>query len=499
VAAVARSRRRRGAWALAAALAALVWAWPRSVASGPEALAPGAAHPAVAPAQAGSHAPASEGAAPPGRGVDPAHLFLVLIAIWVAGKLGGELAERARQPAVLGELVAGMLIGSSVLGIVPTAPGNPTAEVVRIFAEIGVVLLLFEIGLETDLQEMFRVGSAAAVVAVVGVLCPFALGTLYWYFADPALGAHPPGVSLLSVAIFVGATLTATSVGITARVLRDLDRLHTPEARTIIGAAVIDDVLGLVILAMVTGLVAGGSFSVPALSWTLVKAVGFLVLAVLVGNRIGPRLFDLIDKLRVRGVLLVAAVSFALLLAALAHLADSAMIIGSFAAGIILSSTNQFDAVLEQVKPVADVFTPIFFVNVGAAVNLRLLWPGAAEFDAGVLAVGGVLLVLAAVGKVVAGFAVVWKRMNRLAVGVGMVPRGEVGLIFADLGRRAGILSEGVFSAVLVMIVFSTLLVPLLLKLAFQRGEPAPAPVGEEVRPPIHESALRSNPGDRHP
>ncbi len=430
----------------------------------------------------------------PLHGIDPAQFLFVLITILVAAKLGGEAAERLKQPAVLGELVAGMLVGGSVLGIVPTAPGDPMGEVIRIFAEIGVVILLFEIGLETDLKEIFRVGGSATMVAVVGVLFPFLLGTLYWYWADPAVGAHPPGVTLTTVAIFVGATLTATSVGITARVLADLKRLHTPEARTIIGAAVIDDVLGLVMLAMVTGLVAGGTFSVPALSWTLVKAVGFLVVAVIVGNWIGPRLFDSIDKLNVRGVLLVAALCFSFLLAALAHVAGSAMIIGAFAAGIIMSSTNQFDLVLERVKPVADFFTPVFFVSVGAAVNLQLLWPWARQFDLAVLAVGGILLLIAVIGKVVAGIAVFWKKMNRLAVGVGMVPRGEVGLIFADIGRRQGVLSEGAFSAVLIMVIFSTLIVPPLLKIVFREGEEiAPAPLTAERAGRI----FKKNPAER--
>lgn len=480
-----RDRRRPGRrwrWLLVLALALLAFG-----ASDPPATPTDGADAAV-PAVPTMQRAAPEGDPSQGglRGVDPAHFFLVLISILIAGKLGGELAERAKQPAVLGELVAGMLIGASVLGIVPTEVGDPMADVVRIFAEVGVVILLFEIGLETDLREMFRVGGAATVVAVVGVLFPFLLGTLYWYFANPAL-ASAPGVSLVSVAIFVGATLTATSVGITARVLSDLRRLHTPEARTIIGAAVIDDVLGLVMLAMVTGFVAGGTISVPALSWTLVKAVGFLVVAVIVGNWIGPHLFDFVDRLSVRGVLLVVALSFAFLLAALADLAGSAMIIGSFAAGIIMSGTNQFGLVVERVKPVADFFTPIFFVSVGAAVNLRLMWPGSEKFDVGVLSVGGILLVIAVIGKLVAGFAVVWKKeMNRLAVGVGMVPRGEVGLIFADIGRREGVLSEGAFSAVLIMVISSTLIVPPLLKWAFQRGAVSPAEPLEAAQPDPH-------------
>jgi Kef-type K+ transport system membrane component KefB len=412
-----------------------------------------------------------------------ARFFLILVAILLVGKFSGELAERVGQPAVLGELLGGVIVGGSMLGIVPTSAGDPMAETIHLFAEVGVVILLFEVGLETDLKEMFRVGPAAAAVAAVGVVAPFVLGAAYWYFANPDLGAHPEGVSLTKVAVFVGATLTATSVGITARVLTDLDQMRTREARTIIGAAVIDDVLGLVMLALVVGLAAGSAVSLGIVAWTLVKAVGFLVLAVIIGNYIGPHLFDFVDRLRVRGVLLVVAFCFALILAALADLSDSAMIIGSFAAGLILSSTNQFDLVVERIEPVADIFTPIFFVSVGAAVNVRLILPWTEDFNTGVLVIGGVLTAIAIVGKIVAGWAVPWENMNRLAVGVGMIPRGEVGLIFADIGRRSGILSEPVFSAILIMVMVSTFITPPLLKWIFHRsqhrevdGTPSPEP-----------------------
>jgi Kef-type K+ transport system membrane component KefB len=415
-----------------------------------------------------------------------ARFFLVLITILMVGKIGGEIAERVGQPAVLGELVSGVIVGGSVLGIVPTVAGDPLTEVVHLLAEVGVVILLFEVGLETDLKEMFRVGPAAGMVALVGVLAPFLLGAGYWYFADPVLGVQPEGVSLAKIAVFIGATLTATSVGITARVLSDLGQMHSREARTIIGAAVIDDVLGLVMLAVVVGLAAGSSVTVGAITWTLAKAVGFLVLAVIIGNFVSPHLFDVVDRLRVRGILLVSAFCFALLLAALADLSDSAMIIGSFAAGIILSSTNQFDLVVERIEPVADVFTPIFFVSVGAAVNVRLILPWTEEFNTEVLVVGGILTAIAIVGKVASGWAVPWENMNRLAVGVGMVPRGEVGLIFADIGRRGGLLSDCAFSAVLLMVMASTFVTPPLLKLIFKRaderesltGPGAPAPTG---------------------
>jgi Kef-type K+ transport system membrane component KefB len=404
-------------------------------------------------------------------GLDIAEMFLVLIAILLAGKYMGEVAERLGQPAVLGELVAGVVLGGSVLGIIP-AEGTAMREVVHVFAEIGVSILLFEIGLETDLKEMFRVGPSASAVAMVGVLVPFGLGFGYWYFGNPAVAAPPEGISFAMVAIFIGATLTATSVGITARVLSDLDRMHTAEARIIIGAAVIDDVLGIVILAVVVGLASGAAVTGFAISKIFLFAVGFLVLAVIIGNRAAPFLFNLVDRMRVRGVLLVTAFCFALLLAALADISGSAMIIGAFAAGIVLSSTNQFDAVVEKIAPVADVFTPIFFVVVGAPVNVRLFIPGSADFSVPVLMVGGILTIIAIIGKLVSGWAIRRPDVNRLAVGVGMVPRGEVGLIFASFGLREGILGGEVYSAILIMVIVSTFLVPPLLKPLLARSTP---------------------------
>jgi Kef-type K+ transport system membrane component KefB len=412
------------------------------------------------------------------------YFFLVLIAILVVGKGLGEVAERVGQPAVLGELIAGVILGYSVLGIVPV--DGQMAEVITLLAEVGVAILLFEIGLETDLKEMFRVGPSASLVAIVGVVLPFALGFLYWWLARPDLGPNPGTVTDTMVAIFVGATLTATSVGITARVLTDLDRIHTREARVIIGAAVVDDVLGLVLLAIVSGLAAGAGLTLFGIATKFAVAVGFLVAAVIIGNWVAPRLFSLINQLRVRGVLLVSAFCFALLFGALAGLAGSALIIGSFAAGIVLSSTNQFDVIEERIKPVADIFTPIFFVSVGAAVNVRLFLPWSDEFNTGVLLVGGILLVIAIIGKLVSGYTVGWGKepLNHAAIGVGMVPRGEVGLIFAQLGLTNGILSSAAFSAILIMVIFTTFIAPPLLKLIFQRQGP-----GEAESLPVHPGA----------
>lgn len=396
-------------------------------------------------------------------GVDIARFFLALAAILIAAKLLGELAERIGQPAVLGELIAGVLLGASALGVVPST-GVP-GELIHVLAELGVLLLLFEIGLETDLREMFRVGSASLAVAVVGVVLPFALGYVYWaHVPHPAVGAG----DATTAAIFVGATLTATSVGITARVLSDLGRMATQEARVIIGAAVIDDVLGLVILSVVSGVAAGAAVSLLGVLHTLAVAVGFLVAAVLVGRFLVPRLFDLVVRMRVRYVLLVFAFAFALGLSSLAAMAGSALIIGAFAAGIILSGTNQFDTIEHEVRPVASVFTPIFFVSVGASVNLRLLDPSTPEAR-GTLVVAATLTALAIIGKLVAGWAAPWVPMRRLVVGTGMVPRGEVGLIFADIGLRSGILTEAVFGAVLLMVMATTFVAPPALKALFAR------------------------------
>ena len=395
-------------------------------------------------------------------------MFLVLAAILASAKLLGEAAERIGQPAVLGELLAGVLLGGSVLGIVPSEGAG--AEIIRVLAELGVLLLLFEIGLETDLREMFRVGPTALAVAVVGVALPFAMGYLYWRYAPHAASGKG---DLVTAAVFIGATLTATSVGITARVLSDLDRMSTAEARIIIGAAVIDDVLGLVILSVVSGVAAGASVSAFGIGRTLAVAVGFLVVAVMLGRFLAPRLFDVIVRMRVRYVLLVASIAFALGLAGLAGLAGSALIIGAFAAGLILSGTNQFDTIEHEVRPVASVFTPFFFVSVGSVVNLSLLNPSTPEARATLL-MAGAIIVLAVIGKVAAGWAAPWTRFRRIIVGVGMVPRGEVGLIFAEIGRRSGVLGDEVFGAVLLMVMVTTFVAPPALKALFASSGDAP-------------------------
>ncbi len=398
-------------------------------------------------------------------------LLLVVAAMLAAGKVLAELAERLGLPGVLGELLAGTVLGVHVLGIVPAA-GAPNADAVSLLAELGVILLLFEVGLETDLKEMIRVGPAALAVATVGVAVPFFLGWFYWAHLPHAFADRP---DLGTVAVFVGATLTATSVGITARVLGDLGRMETAEARIILGAAVLDDVLGLVILSVVSGIAAGGTVSLFGMTTTLAIAVGFLVAAVVVGSLLIPHLADRVERMRARRTLVVLSLAFALGLAALAAKVGSALIIGAFAAGLVLRATEHRHKIEAQIQPIAAVLAPIFFVSVGAAADITLLDPGRPGSGA-LLSVAGALLLVAVIGKVAAGWAAPWTRYHRLTVGVGMVPRGEVGLIFADLGRRAGLLSSEVFSAVLLMVMATTFLAPIALKLIFVRPGPRRRP-----------------------
>ena len=400
----------------------------------------------------------------------PGRLLLTLAVVLVGAKLAGVLAERLGQPPVLGELLAGVILGSSVLGWLPPV-GTDGYVILHFLAEIGVVLLLFEIGLATDLKAMFHVGPAALAVAAVGVAVPFALGYLFW--AHGPHGQVASTVPLAVAAIFVGATLTATSVGITARVLSDLGQMASVEARIIVGAAVIDDVLGLVILAVVSALAGGGAVSPGGVIKILFVAVGFLVAAVIIGSRVAPRIFDQVERIKGREIVVVFGVAFCFLLAGLADGAGSALIIGAFAAGIILSDTAQYGIIEERVKPVVAVFTPIFFVVVGSSVDLRLLDPSRPGAG-GVLWAAFALTVLAVVGKVLAGWAAPWARFRRIVVGVGMIPRGEVGLIFADIGRRTGVLGAEVFNAVLLMVLVTTFIAPILLKRLV--GSPATAP-----------------------
>ncbi len=404
--------------------------------------------------------------------------FIAFALILIVSKLFGELAERIKQPSVLGELVAGIILGGSVLAVVPSVSGMSGYEIFHILAEVGVAILLFEIGLETDLKDLIRVGFTSTIVAIVGVVVPFALGfgSILAFEKFGLLSGIDPSLHIL-IAITAGATLTATSVGITARVLSDMNRLQSGEAKIILGAAVIDDILGLIILGVVSGLIESSksgsgemAISAAGVGFIILKAFGFLVVAIIIGNLTSKRLFDLIDKMRVRGVLLLFALAFALIFSYLAALVGLAPIVGAFAAGLVLANTNQFKPIEERLKPVSDVFTPIFFVMVGAAVDIRVFNPFVSE-NIPILLIALILFIVAVVGKFVSGWTVFQKGINKTAIGIGMIPRGEVGLIFAQVGLTYGVFTSELFSAVTVMVMLTTFIAPPLLKIAFSGSD----------------------------
>ena len=380
------------------------------------------------------------------QGIEVSPFLLAFASALLAAKVLGELSERVGQPAVLGELLAGVLLGPSVLGLVPLSAG------IQLVAEIGVVLLLFEVGLATDLAKLLSVGGPAMAVALAGMALPFGGG----YLLTRLLGYG----SLAS--IFVGAALTATSIGITARVLSELKSLDTREGQIILGAAVVDDVLGLVILAVVGQIAEKGSVGPATVFTSSALAMGFLAVAIAAGIPLGRWLVGFVGRAGVRGVLVAASVAFAFLLAVAAHAAGSAEIIGAFAAGLALARTNRRHDIDQALKPMVDVFAPVFFVFVGAQVDVRLLDPfAAANRPALLLALG--LTAVGFLGKFAAGFCA-WGPGRRAFIGAGMVPRGEVGLIFASLGRATGAFAEGVFVAVVVAVFATTFLAPPLLK-----------------------------------
>lgn len=374
--------------------------------------------------------------------------LLSLLVILLSAKVFGELAERWGQPAVLGELVGGVVLGSGLVSFFH--PGDP---VLALLAEVGVILLLFETGIHSDLGQLLKAGPTSTAVAAVGVVAPFALG---WGLMT-ALGHG--GMQ----AVFVGAALTATSVGITARVLSDMGKLSLPEAQIVLGAAVIDDVLGIIILSAVSGIAASGSLQWGAVLKTTMLSAAFLATALWLGPRLADGLVKVVHRMRVRGVLVGAAVCFAFALALVAHALGTALIVGAFTAGLLLARTDKKEDIDETLKPVVDVFAPVFFVMVGAKVQLGAFDPRVAA-NRPMLVLAALLIIVAVLGKVASALAVREKGLNKLAIGYGMIPRGEVGLIFAQIGLSAGIVDAGLYGAVVAMVIVTTFLAPPLLK-----------------------------------
>jgi Kef-type K+ transport system membrane component KefB len=409
-------------------------------------------------------------------GGDPiAPLVLALAAILAAAKLGGDLAERIGQPAVLGEIVAGIVLGNLDLVGVPWFRVVAADATVDAFARLGAVLLLFEVGLESTVGDMMRVGWRSLIVAVLGVVTPWVLG---W-----GVGALVLPERSRYVHAFLGAALTATSVGITARVFQDLGRSRSPEARIILGAAVIDDVLGLMILAVITSVIAaanlGTELSYAGIALAVGKAVVFLFGGLAVGSAVSPRLFAFAGRLRGRGLLLVTALVFCFLLAYSASAVGLAPIVGAYAAGLVLEdrhgatfTSRGEPPLVDLVRPIGMLLVPVFFVVMGMRVELRSF------AHAQVLGLAALLTVAAIIGKQACALGGIGARLDKLTIGLGMIPRGEVGLIFANLGlgltvQGEQIVDRAIFSAVVIMVVLTTLVTPSALKWSLARAERA--------------------------
>jgi Kef-type K+ transport system membrane component KefB len=387
-------------------------------------------------------------------------LLYVIVALLLA-KLLGELAERLKQAPVVGELLAGVILGGGVLGFIRLDnPMHLTASTsaLVLLAELGVILLLFEVGLESDLDDFLKVGPSALMVAVVGVTGPFVVG----FFVSRWFGLSTP------VSVFMGASLTATSVGVTARTFSDLGQINTNVARIVLGAAVIDDVLGLIILAVVSSVVTDGSVSLAKVAITAGTAIAFLVGGIVIGLRLAPYMLVAAKQVRTRGMLTISAFLFCLVFAYVAHKLGLAPIVGAFAAGLILAKTEDQVHIQASMKPLADILIPIFFVMLGVSVNIAVFNPYSNAYS-GSLALAGALIVTAILMKVVAGLGVLRKGVNRLAVGVGMIPRGEVGLFFASIGWSRRIINSTEYAAILAVVIVTTIITPPILKLVLAK------------------------------
>ena len=368
-----------------------------------------------------------------------AHLLLVLAAVFVVTRAFGAIATRFKQPAVLGEIIGGVILGGSVLGIL-----DPHDETIHAMSELGVIVLLFKTGLHTEVSSLVKAGASSLAVAVAGVVLPFVSG----YFGTIGLGATP------AQALVAGAALCATSIGISARVLSDLGQLDSPEGQIVLGGAVIDDVIGLIILAVVMGLTSGQSVGALDVARIAGVAIGFVAVAVILGGKIATLGHRFVTRTQGSGALGLFALAFAFAMAALAERVGSALIIGAFAAGLVLDDRHDRKEIERATASLGNFVVPIFFASVGALVNLKAMMNPAS------LKIGAALVLCGVLGKIAAGWAPVWFKGRKLMIGVAMVPRGEVGLIFAQMGLASGAIGEGMFGAIMLMVLLTTLMTP---------------------------------------
>ena len=389
--------------------------------------------------------------------------FLQLMLILFTARLFAEVAVRFGVPAVIGELLAGVVLGPSLLGwLTPT-------DTIKLLAEIGVLLLLFEVGLETDVQRLAREGRKSLTVAISGFVLPFILGFFLSYSVF--------GIDLVP-ALLVGGTLTATSIGITVRVMSDLKRHHALEGQVVLGAAVLDDILGVILLALLYEFSVGGGVSLTNASKVMIFIGAFFVLAPVAARLISMLIKHFDDASQIPGLLPTSLVTLVLFFAWLAHKMGAPELLGGFAAGLALSrrfflplgvalhADGHFAQRIEhQMKPIIHLFTPIFFVFVGLSLNLR-------EIDWGssfIWSFSLTLFVIAVLGKLAGAFLIREPWLMRWIIGIAMTPRGEVGLIFAELGRVSGIFSLEVYASLVIVIALTTLISPLVMKWFYNR------------------------------
>lgn len=396
-----------------------------------------------------------------------AHLFLIqLVIILISARVVGELGARIGIPSVIGEMTAGIIIGPSLLGIVELS--NP----VHLLAQIGIIFLLFEVGIETDVGSLSSSGLKAMVVALGGVILPFISGyAISYYFFDFSLLAS----------LFVASTLTATSIGITLRVLRDLKKQHSQEANIIIGAAVLDDIIGIVLLALLYEFSVSGEVNL----WNAAKVLCYIALFFLLSPIVGKAVSQIIQrwdrKSEIPGLLTSATVAMILFFAWFAHMIGAPELLGGFAAGLGLSREFYFSypkflnesqefshKVEEKMKPIVHLFTPIFFVAIGLSLDLRQIdW-----HSSFIWTLSGSLLFVAILGKLLSGFLLRGVPLfKKMIVGAAMVPRGEVGLIFANVGLTASVFKDDVYAAIILVITFTTLVAPFSLRWLYSLQE----------------------------
>lgn len=401
--------------------------------------------------------------------MDAHSFFLQLLIILLAARILGEAVARLKVPAVIGEICAGILIGPSVLGWL-----QPD-ETIRLLAEIGIILLLFEVGIETDLSKLMQARLKSLVAAVVGVAAPFAAGfaVSFWAF-------H---LSLL-VSLFIGGALTATSIGITVRVLTELNRQQTHESQIVIGAAVVDDIIGVILLAMLYNFSESGAVNIVATGKVMFTILIFIALAPAAAKVLALIIQRFEATSEIPGMIPSTIVSLLLLFAWIAHEAGAPELLGGFAAGLALTRrfSLPFAAQLKlqgdpdfahrleaQMKPIVHLFSPIFFVMVGLSLNLRTV-----DWSSGhIWALALSLLAVAIAGKLASGLFLFGERASsRWLIGMAMVPRGEVGLIFAELGRTSGILDNEIYAALIIVIAVTTLFAPFALRWMCGRQTP---------------------------